>query len=423
MKRMRLAALFAAVLLLAAAPVRAAQMEYGEPVLSAWATDSYYKANEYSILNWFCRSGDFTAPITRAEFCDMLFNAVQAISYGAAAQIDLGGPEPFSDTDRDSVYCLAQLGIAQGVGGGRFAPEGTLTRQQAAVFLSRAAARLDFSCLPEERAAFTDADSIAPWAAAAAEEMQQAGLMAGTDTGAFLPQALLTREQAAAVLVRFVEKSGFNFGMYLPGDRTIRTESDLAAMHGKYRPTDGGYTIEYYQPGFASLVVTVTGGALRSAVYTDLGSGARGDLTRQSLDAVYRGVPLSGRLYLGGGMWSVEEDGVCALEQNGKTLLTLDEGYAYPRCQRLRGAWVAYAVSGGKTTFFSTPDGAPLFTVDGYVHRLTNRYIITEAVRYAGETVDAAYSVYGVYTLDGAQVAPLGLSDWALYEQGYVTDD
>ena len=149
MKRMRLAALFAAVLLLAAAPVRAAQMEYGEPVLSAWATDSYYKANEYSILNWFCRSGDFTAPITRAEFCDMLFNAVQAISYGAAAQIDLGGPGPFTDTDRDSVYCLAQLGIAQGVGGGRFDPEGTLTRQQAAVFLSRAAARLDFSCLPE----------------------------------------------------------------------------------------------------------------------------------------------------------------------------------------------------------------------------------------------------------------------------------
>ena len=84
---------------------------------------------------------------------------------------------------------------------------------------------------------------------------------------------------------------------------------------------------------------------------------------------------------------------------------------------------MAYAVSGGKTTFFSTPDGTPLFTVDGYVHRLTNRYIITEMVRYAGETVDAAYSVYGVYTLDGAQVAPLGLSDRALYEQGYVTDD
>ena len=91
MKRMRLAALLAAALLMAAAPARAAQMEYGEPVLSACATDSYYKDNAYTILTWFCRSGDFTAPITRAEFCDMLFNAVQAISYGAAAQIDLGG--------------------------------------------------------------------------------------------------------------------------------------------------------------------------------------------------------------------------------------------------------------------------------------------------------------------------------------------
>lgn len=420
-RRVRAAVLAALLLLTAAAPVRAAGQDESGLVLSDWAEDSYYKANEYCILNWYRRGGDFTAPVTRAEFCDMLFNAVQAVRYGAAAEIDVGQAEPFADTDRYSVYCLAQLGIVQGVGSGCFEPEGVLTREQAAVLMCRAAALLDFSCLPEEQTTFSDAGCIAPWAAAAVTEMQQAGLMTGTDAGAFLPQGYLTREQAAALLVRFVEKSGFNYGLYFRRDKRIETEDELSAMHGKYRPIDGGYEICYEQPGFAVLEVTVTGGTVRRAMYTDLNSGARGDLTRQSCDEFYRRVPFAGRVYLGGGMYSREENGVCTLEQNGQMLLRL-RGYASLGWQRLRGECVAYAVSEGRTAFFSVPEGVQLFAVDGYVHQITNRYILTEGVRYAGATADAAYTVYGVYTLDGKQVEPLGLTETALYERGYVAD-
>ena len=421
MKRM-LSVLLAAVLAVSAAglgAVPAAAYEDGGVRLSDWAVDSYHMANEDCILNWFCRGGDFTAPVTRAEFCDMLWNAMR----GAKNDLrpDVGYDEPFPDTDRESVYALAQLGVLET--GGCFAPEETLTREQAAVWIARAGAVLDFTWLPEARAAFTDAAEVSGQAAGAVAQMQSAGLMVGTDAGAFLPKAALTREQAAAVLVRFLEKNGFNYGISVRDTDGTLTLSDLAHLHGKYRALDdGAYEITYRQGLFAALVVTVRDGALVRALYTDLGSGASADLRQQSREAFYAALPDTGRYYLGGSAWLQKTEDAQRLELDGRTVLTLPEDAGGVGLCTVRGADLAYASRAGETTFYSLADGRALFTVEGCFSALTNRYLITEAYRYAAPTVDAAYTVYAVYRLDGTPVAPMGLSDAELYAQGFVTD-
>lgn len=389
--------------------------------LSDWAVDSYQKANQYGILNWFHRNDDFTAPITRAEFCDMIFNVVKSMHNGIAAEIDVCAASPFTDTDRYSVYCLSQLGIAKGVGGELFDPNGTLTREQATTFMYRAGELLDFTYLPDKKAEFTDASAISPWASDAADVMQESGLMIGTDTGAFLPKSLLTREQAAAVLVRFLEKNGCNSGIYIKDEDSKLTLADLAGLNGKYRSIgEDSYEVSYYQNNFASLVVNVTGDTVQSAVFTYLNTGRSADLVSMRMDDFMRMddmLSYSGRYYLGNNAYNVETGGKRMLEMANKTVLTLpaDQYDSIIRYQKMNGAYVAYTDKGEATEFFTLGNGEKLFAVNGSVRCITNKYIITETTRYSGPTVDAAYSAYGVYTLDGTLVESLGLQQEELY--------
>ena len=111
--------------------------------------------------------------------------------------------------------------------------------------------------------------------------------------------------------------------------------------------------------------------------------------------------PQVGRYRLGNRAFLTETDGKIVLELDGEVALTLP---------------------GGETVFFSLPDGGELFAVEGMVHCITNKYIITEEIRYSGETADATYSVYGVYTHEGTLVESPGLSADELYLMGYVQE-
>ena len=392
----------------------------GGVVLSDWAINDYHMANEYCILNWFTRGGDFTEPITRAEFCDMVFNVVRAARNGITAEIDAGRPEPFNDTDRYSVYCLEQLGVAKGTGVGIFDPEGTLTREQAAAFIYRAGEFLDFTYLPSEPEEFTDADEIALWARDAVEVMQAAGLMTGTDTGNFMPGEEITREQAAAVLVRFLEKNGFNYGIYVKDEDGVLTEDDFAGLNGKYRPTgEDSYEVTYYQGNFAKITVNVKDGRVLSAIYTSLDTGKTTDLKQTKM----MDIPIDyTRTYLGGSAYVTRGGGKLKFELGGRQVLTLTDDYGNVGYQNMGGEYLFYGTRKGGTDFISA-NGEILFTVSGIVSGITNRYIITEAYRYPGDTVDGSYTVYGVYTHEGEELEKPGLSDWELYEKGYVTDD
>jgi hypothetical protein len=147
------------------------------------------------------------APMTRAMFVTVLYRLAgsPAVRENAA----------FDDVDDASWYgeavnWAAQSGIVSGVGGGLFAPESNLTREQTAVILlgyakyagaapqGAWAVRLDFA----------DTGKIADWATEGAMYCYMNGILTGKPGGLFDPQGEATRAEAAAMLRQFIVAAG-----------------------------------------------------------------------------------------------------------------------------------------------------------------------------------------------------------------------
>ncbi len=106
----------------------------------------------------------------------------------------------------DAVTSLSAAGIMQGVGGGRFAPERTVTRGQLSAILHRIAGRPSASGTP-----FTD---IAPdaYCAEAAAWAEERGILQGYADGTFRPNQPVSRQQFAAALHRYAAGEGWDNG-------------------------------------------------------------------------------------------------------------------------------------------------------------------------------------------------------------------
>lgn len=101
-----------------------------------------------------------------------------------------------------TVWC-ARMGIVNGVGGGRFAPGQTVTRQQIAVMIYNYAVKT--GQIADERGdlnGFSDVGTVASWARDAMSWAVGAGIINGSG-GKLLPDNGAERAQVAAMLHRF----------------------------------------------------------------------------------------------------------------------------------------------------------------------------------------------------------------------------
>lgn len=170
---------------------------------SPWAHEalnSYYLRTLYPAE--FC--ANYTEPITREEFAQLVFLLLSEY-YSTSGSFVLPDME---DID-ESPYWLAiayTLGrrIFQGTGETTFSPTAPITREQAAKVIC---AVMDFMELGQPELSpvtFRDLDTVSPWAAEFVQRVANAELFLGDASGAFCPQAPLTREQAAVLLERLV---------------------------------------------------------------------------------------------------------------------------------------------------------------------------------------------------------------------------
>lgn len=156
---------------------------------STWAMELVNEAITAGIVPANLQS-KYTANTTRAEFCALAVQLYETITGTKAT-----GRVTFTDTTDPNVEKAVYLGIASGVGDGKFNPSGALTREQAAVMLSQLADALGMP-LPEAQPDFVDNAAMSSWAKPFVGKVKAAGIMSGVGDNKFDPAAKYTREQS-----------------------------------------------------------------------------------------------------------------------------------------------------------------------------------------------------------------------------------
>ena len=168
--------------------------------ISLWAKESVSEAKRLNIIKTD-GSYNYTAFISREEFYELVFNYIENFSESAFS-VGIIKP-PFTDTDNEHIEVLNALGIINGRSETEFAPNDSLTREEAAVILCR----LIKEMYPEVTATeqyfdFADIDQISDWAESSIQVICNMGIMNGVGDNRFAPQDLYTTEQAITTLVR-----------------------------------------------------------------------------------------------------------------------------------------------------------------------------------------------------------------------------
>lgn len=166
---------------------------------SSWAAEEINRAKELNLVTNRLL-GDFQRDITREEFCEMIIKLYESLSGKRAEALSRS---PFIDTNNSEVLKAYNLGIVDGVGGGRFAPQDTITREQIAVMYYRTISAIDSKLVnSNKKLNFADGDQISGWAREAVAYMSNMGIINGIGQNRFGPKGTATREQAIALTVR-----------------------------------------------------------------------------------------------------------------------------------------------------------------------------------------------------------------------------
>jgi hypothetical protein len=172
------------------------------------SADGWYREDVEFMLKWGYMNGVSASrfqpdgSMTRAQLLTILYRA-------ESSPASSGYRNPFTDVDESAWYGPAVLwgvrsGIVKGVSAGRFAPNGSVTREQMAAILYRySGAKTDSA---DRLSAFRDAGSVSAYAKEAMNWAVGTGLLSGSG-GLLLPRAAATRVQTAAILVRYLKKS------------------------------------------------------------------------------------------------------------------------------------------------------------------------------------------------------------------------
>ncbi|WP_130861987.1 S-layer homology domain-containing protein [Bacilliculturomica massiliensis] len=196
--------LLAAVMVFAAAlPPSSASYAADTPkdVKGHWAQKYIEKAIAAGIVNGYS-NGEFRPenPVTRAEFCHMLN---EALGNTATASVS------FKDVAKDGWYYsdvskAVAAGYTNGYDDGTFGPNRKITRQEAAIMLSLVVPTYGNSAT---LTGYPDYNNISTWARSAMSRMVSKGYInVYTNDKKLHPKDNMTRAQAATVIVNLLEK-------------------------------------------------------------------------------------------------------------------------------------------------------------------------------------------------------------------------
>ena len=138
------------------------------------------------------------------------------------------GTLPFYDVrqgsaDYDSIKAIYDAGLMEGVGGGRFDPNGTVTRAQAITVLARLA-----RAEKKESDTFTDV-AAGSWYSGYVGWASDNGIVEGDGRGHFLPEQEITGAHMELMLTRYAALTGEEHEASNTSDQPL-TRAELARM-------------------------------------------------------------------------------------------------------------------------------------------------------------------------------------------------
>ena len=140
---------------------------------------------------------DPNANITRAEYCQILMGAINALN--------AKGESTFADVPSTAWYYTYQLQVNlvsfQSYGDGNFGPNDLITRQDMALMTYKTAKIMNKSLEPvNAEITFEDSHEISDYAFEAVMTLQKAGIINGMTDTTFEPHSNATRAQSAKVI-------------------------------------------------------------------------------------------------------------------------------------------------------------------------------------------------------------------------------
>ena len=196
---------FAAVLMIAVCVFPSSANEgspFNDVPESAWCYAPVLSVFDAGIMNGTA-SGEFSpdSPVTRGQTVTILARLSGEDFSGSGAYA------PFSDVPPGEYYAdpvgwAVGAEIAKGRGGGIFAPDEPVLRQEFAAFFSRYLRYMNIGSPENEADPFRDA--VPEWARDDIETLHRLGFMKGDENGSFNPEEKMTRAEIATVSSRFI---------------------------------------------------------------------------------------------------------------------------------------------------------------------------------------------------------------------------
>ncbi len=203
------------------------------PQCSEWAKNSIISGNMYNIIPEEINN-NYSNKITRAEFCKLALQTFFAISYSEnnsslsqneiikkyMDENNIQTASPFTDANDLSITLATNLGIVSGKGNRTFAPNDTITRQEAAVMLTNLLSKAIGYNIPEKTTNFVDEQYFAEWSKHSINKIANLSgndnvpIMSGTGNNKFSPWFSYSREQAITTMVRIYDFAKQTFQHY-----------------------------------------------------------------------------------------------------------------------------------------------------------------------------------------------------------------
>lgn len=185
-----------------------------KPLASDWAQAEVEKAWDADLMPFSPYVVDCARGMTRAEFAAVTVYLYAAMIGEDYWDLDADAEHPFTDVDWETTDYVDEIGMAYNLGfvkganaaGTLFNPNGTLSRQEAAVMLARVYAKLYGDIPAVANTTFADDKDVKSWAKSGVAFMSDKGIVKGVGDNKFAPTKTLAIQEAVIMANRMLEK-------------------------------------------------------------------------------------------------------------------------------------------------------------------------------------------------------------------------